>query len=103
MERVLKGRQRGEGVAAVNCGGASSARGYPDFLGPFRAAGVWTFFGPGMLQLRVMARGSLGCAQDAVSIAGASRAGFEPLGCALLVLDVVLTPSREKNGGSDGG
>ena len=56
-----------------------------------------------MLQLRVMEGGNFGCAQDAISIAGASRAGFEPLGCALLVLDVVRTPSREKNGGSDGG
>jgi transposase len=32
---------------------------------------------------------NLGCAQGAVNIAGASRAGFEPLACALLVLHVV--------------
>ena len=37
MECVLKGRQRGDGVAAVNGGGTSSGRWYPDFLGPFRA------------------------------------------------------------------
>jgi hypothetical protein len=36
MERVLKGRQRGDGVAAVNGGGTSSARWYPDYKDSLR-------------------------------------------------------------------
>ena len=44
MERVLKGRQRGDGVAAVNGGGTSSARLYSVFLRPLQGRISITLF-----------------------------------------------------------
>jgi hypothetical protein len=51
-----------------------------------------------MVQLAVMEGRKFRVRPGPVCIAEPAAPGFEPLGCALLVLEIVRTPSREENG-----